>query len=101
MIRTKRFAFRNPHQREIKRMSLRQIKRLRLAAEGDRNILRRSPKLSLRRFAFLLRNIFQIHFAHTKPFLQITAPQAHEKITDQSTPDDQTSMSGILSFTWV
>src|SRR6266446_697511 len=50
MIRTKRFPLRNPHQREIKRMPLRQIERLRLAPKRDRNILRRLMELALRRF---------------------------------------------------
>ena len=47
VIRTKRFAFRNSDKREVKRMPLRQVERLRLASERDRNILRDSPKLSL------------------------------------------------------
>ena len=37
MIRAKRFAFRNPDQREIERMPLREIERLRLAPKRDGN----------------------------------------------------------------
>src|SRR6266404_2503810 len=66
MIRTKRFAFRNPYQREIKRMPLHQIKRLRLTPECHRDILRRSTELALWRLSFLLWNVFQIYFAHIR-----------------------------------
>src|SRR6266446_952856 len=66
MIRAKRSAFWNAHQREIERMPLYQIERLRIAPKRDRNILRRPPKPSLWRLPHLLFNIFQIHFAHKK-----------------------------------
>src|SRR6266478_5859337 len=44
MIRAKRLAFRNAHQREIERMPLYQIERLRITSERDRNIFRSSSK---------------------------------------------------------
>src|SRR5882724_7394278 len=64
MIRAKRLAFRNAHHREIERMPLYQIERLRIAPKRDGNILRRPPKPSLWRLPHLLFNIFQIYFAH-------------------------------------
>src|SRR5206468_12862165 len=54
VIGTKRLAFRNPHQREIKRMALCQIERVWMTTERDRNVLRRAAKLSLWRLPFLL-----------------------------------------------
>src|SRR5438105_3210808 len=47
-------------------MPLRQIERLRLAPERDRNVFHPSAKLSLRRMSILPLNVFQIHFAHAK-----------------------------------
>src|ERR1700736_5466807 len=64
MIRTKRFAFRNAHQREVERMPLHQIERLWIAAECDRNVLRSPPKFPLRRLPLPLFDVFQIYFAH-------------------------------------
>src|SRR5206468_6669622 len=69
MIRTQRFSFRDPHQREIKRMPLGQIERLRFTAECNRNILHEPMKLAFRRSLFLLSDILQIYFAHMAPFL--------------------------------
>src|SRR6266480_4477248 len=69
VIGTKRLAFRNPHQREIKRMALCQIERVWMTTERDRNVLRHAAKLSLWRLPFLLWDIFELHFAHTKQFL--------------------------------
>ena len=50
-------------------MSLRQIKRLRLAPKGNRNVLECAVKFPLRRFSLFLRNVFQVYFAHRKEFL--------------------------------
>jgi hypothetical protein len=69
MIRAKEFAFRNSHQRKIERMSLGKVERLRLAPEGNRDILRCPPKFSLWRLSFLLWDVFEIHFAHVNNFL--------------------------------
>ena len=69
MIRAKCFAFRDSHQREIKRMSLREIERLRLAAERYGNIFRKSPKLSFWRFPLLLWYIFDAHLSHMKKLI--------------------------------
>jgi hypothetical protein len=66
VIGTKEFALGNSNQREIKRVPLRQIERLRFTAERDGNMFHESPKLSLRGFSLLLRNIFYIYFAHMK-----------------------------------
>ena len=49
-------------------MPLREIERLWLASESDGNMFHESPKLSLWRFAFLLRNVFQVRLAHVKNF---------------------------------
>jgi len=68
VIGTKEFAFGNSDQRQIKRMPLREIERLWLASESDGNMFHESPKLSLWRFAFLLRNVFQVRLAHVKNF---------------------------------
>ncbi len=68
-----RFALWNSDQREIKRMPLRQVERLRFATERNGHILHELVELALWRFSFLFRNVFQIHFAHTAPF-SITIP---------------------------
>src|SRR5207302_3776962 len=78
VIWAKRFPLRNPHQRKIKRMPLRQVERLRFASKSNGNIFCESPKLPLWGFAFLLWHIFEIYFPHissaTKSFFtQITA----------------------------
>ncbi len=64
VIGTERFAPGNSHQRQVKRMPLRQIQRPWLASQRNGNVLRESPKLSPGRLALLLRHIFQVHFAH-------------------------------------
>src|SRR5262249_39940021 len=64
MIGAKCFTLRDPHQREIKWMTLRQIERFRLAPQRDRNVLHHPVKLPLWRFSLLLGNIFDIHLAH-------------------------------------
>ena len=66
MIRAKEFTFWNSDQRKIERMPLGQIERLRFASERYRDILRCPAKLSLWRLFFLLRNLFEVHFAHAK-----------------------------------
>src|SRR6202040_4116795 len=53
VIRTIRFTLRNPHHREVKRMPLRQIERLAIAAERDRHILDKLMELSLGGFPLL------------------------------------------------
>src|SRR5215467_7145144 len=47
-------------------MALRQVERLRLSSERNGNIFSESPKLPLRRFSLLFRDVFKIRFAHTK-----------------------------------
>ena len=49
-------------------MSLRQIKRLRLAPKSNRDVFECAAKFPLRRFSFLLWNVFQIRFAHVEKF---------------------------------
>ena len=49
-------------------MAFGQIERLRLATERDGNMFHESPKLSFRRFSFLLRNVFKIRFVHVEEF---------------------------------
>src|SRR6266446_1361685 len=73
MIRAKRLAFRNAHQREIERMPLYQIERLRIAPKRNGDVLRRSPKLSFRGLAGLRFDIFKIYFSHRL----ITVVQEH------------------------
>src|SRR5207253_9057599 len=66
MIRTKRFALRNADQREIERMPLRQIERLRIAPKRHRDILRSPSNLPLRRLLLPFFDVLQMHFAHTQ-----------------------------------
>src|SRR5438046_2171125 len=68
VVRTKEFAFGNSNQGQIKGMPLRQIERLRFAPKRNGNMFHESPKLSLRRFAFPLWNVFQIRFTHAQKF---------------------------------
>lgn len=64
MIWAKGFALWNPHQRDIERVPLHQIERLRVATERDGDVLRESPKFSVRRTPFLLRDVLEIYFTH-------------------------------------
>jgi hypothetical protein len=64
MIRAIRFAFWNPDQRQIKRVTFEQVERFRLASKRDRNVFHKFMKLALGRFSLPLFNVFQIHFAH-------------------------------------
>jgi hypothetical protein len=52
-------------------MPFRQIERLRLATERDRNIFHELVELALGRFPFLLRDFVEIHFAHMALFLVV------------------------------
>ena len=69
MIRTKCFAFRNPHKCEIKRLALREIERLWLASQRDGNIFREAAKFTFWRFPLLLRDIFDVDLSHMKKLI--------------------------------
>src|SRR6516165_6520354 len=60
----KKFSLWYPHERQIKRMALRQIQRLRFTSKRNRNVLGNPAKLSFRRFLFLFGNVFEIYFPH-------------------------------------